>query len=612
MRTISLLFLCFISFSTLVYAQEGDSLKLAEAFNKALSSPDKKEIYLKQALDLRQKRNTKYVDEMYAYLNARYLFYTGDFDKAESTILGQLKADPKSKGKAKLYNILGTIHTMRQDYKIAISWYEKAIESYDQNDDQKGAALVKSNIANIFFSLSDFESAYKNVNAAYKTLKPINDSINLPNITGVLSISEAKTGRYKLASKHAKETLEVSERTSNKNGIALAYLALAEIALSEKKHAEAIVQYQRTDSVASLVNNRNLVHLAHVGMLSNYVSLKDFRSAKTIGEKALEELGSVPNKTTEYVIRKNLSEAYAGINEFQKAYVFRHQADSIYAETSSLKNKEFINELLIRHDTERKESDLKIERKENLIKQAKLTQQGWILFALALVLLIAILVFIGYRNVQRNKLSRLKTEQENELMRALIDGEEKERERVANELHDGLASDLTGIKMILSQSEEKLPEGVLSALSRVHEQTRRISHNLSPLNLEKLGLVSALKNFTKENSNKATQIQFYSSKERIDVEPIEHAVLIYRISQELIQNALKHAECTQIDVQLIAQEKELTINIEDNGSGFDVASKSTSFGLMNVTKQVGLLKGEISIDSRPQNGTVVFISLPLI
>lgn len=612
MRTIILIILCFINLSTLVYAQEGDSLKLAEAFNKALSSPDKKEVYLKQALDLKQKRNTKYVDEMYAYLNARYLFYTGDFDKAETTILKQLKADSKSKGKAKLYNILGTIHTMRQDYKIAISWYEKAIESYDQNEDQKGAALVESNIANIFFSLSDFESAFKHVNASYKTLKPTNDSINLPNITGVLSISEAKTGRYKLASQHAKETLELSERTNNKNGIALAYLALAEIALSEKKHAEAIVQYLRTDSVASLVNNRNLVHLAHVGMLSNYISLKDFRSAKMIGEKALDELSSVPNKTTEYVIRKNLSEAYAGLNEFQKAYVFRHQADSIYAETSSLKNKEFINELLIRHDTERKESDLKIERKENVIKEAKLTQQGWILFALALVLLIAILVFIGYRNVQRNKLSRLKTEQENELMRALIDGEEKERERVANELHDGLASDLTGIKMILSQSEEKLPEGVLSALSRVHEQTRRISHNLSPLNLEKLGLVSALKNFTQENSTKAVQIQFYSSKDRIEIEPIEHAVLIYRISQELIQNAIKHAECTQIDVQLIAQEKELTINIEDNGRGFDVASKSTSFGLMNVSKQVGLLKGEISIDSRPQNGTVVFISLPLI
>lgn len=606
------IFLCFISFFSFGFAQNADSLKIANAFTKALTSPGEKEAHLKEALEISQRSKSETTKDNYAYLHARYLFFSGQMDEAEKKAIKQLKKHGDvSQKSAKYFNILGTINSMKHDYKKAISWYEKSIAIFDKSEDAKGAALVQCNIANIFFGLSDFESAYKHVRVAYNSIKPFNDSINFPNIAGVLSISEAKTGRYKSASKHAKETLAFSEGANNKNGIALAYLALAEIALSEKKHAEAIVQYQRTDSVSTLVNNRNFAHLAHVGLLSNYISLKDFQRAKAIGEIALEELNSIPNTTTEYTIRKNLSEAYAGLNDFQKAYIFRHQADSIYAETSSLKNKEFINELLIRHDTERKESDLKIERKENLIKQTKLTQQGWILVALSLALLSATLVFIGYRNVQRNKMSRLKTEQENELMRALIDGEEKERERVANELHDGLASDLTGIKLLLSQSEEKLPDGILSALSRVHEQTRRISHNLSPLNLEQLGLVSAIKNFTQENSTAAVPIQFYSSKEHIEIEPIEHAILIYRITQELIQNALKHAECSKINVQLVIQEKELIINVEDNGRGFDLAAQSTSFGLMNINKQVGLLKGEVSIDTRPQKGTVVFISLPL-
>jgi len=611
MRALALLLVCFFGLAFHSTAQESDSLKIAEAFNKALAIPDKKEVYLKEALAVKQARKSTYTDEMYVYLHARYLFLTGQFDAAEVIVSKQLKAHPKSTRKGKLYNIMGTIATMRQDYKTAISWYEKAIQNYELKGEAKGAALVKSNIANIFFSLSDFESAYKYVNQAYTELKPFNDSINMPSILGILSISEAKTGRYKLAAEHAEETMEAAVRFNNKNGIALAQLALAEIALSEKRYEDAIVLYQRTDSVAMLINNVNIVHLAHVGLLSNYARLKDFKNAKIIGEKALEELKFVANKTTEYSIRKNLSEAYAGLNEFEKAYILRRQADSIYTETSSIKNKEYINELLIRHDTQRKESQLKIERNENLIKEAKLTQQSWILLALTLGLLIAILIFIGYRNVQRNKLARLQTEQEKELMRALIDGEEKERERVANELHDGLASDLTGIKMILSQSEEKLPEGVLNALSRVHEQTRRISHNLSPLNLEKLGLVSALKNFCQENSTKATGIQFYSSKESIDIQPIEHAILMYRITQEFIQNALKHADASAIDVQLMVHDSELSIHIEDNGRGFDVASKEASFGLMNVKKHVDLLKGELTIDSRPQKGTVVFISLPL-
>jgi signal transduction histidine kinase len=134
---------------------------------------------------------------------------------------------------------------------------------------------------------------------------------------------------------------------------------------------------------------------------------------------------------------------------------------------------------------------------------------------------------------------------------------------------------------------------------------------LSPLNIEQFGLVNALRNFAQENSNQTTQIQFYSSTDNITIEPIEHATLIYRISQELIQNALKHASCSTIDVQLIAHDKELTINIEDDGVGFDVDAKSSSFGLSNIRRQVELLKGEFTIDSRSQKGTVVFISLPL-
>lgn len=611
MRALTFFVLLLLSSVNTSFAQEKDSLKMAEAFTNALRSPDKKDQYLKEALAVKQLRKSKSTDELYAYLNARYLFFSGQFDASESVVLTHLEANPKSEGKAKFYNILGARSAMDKDLKKAISWYEKAIESFEAKGDKKGSALVKSNVANIFFSLSDFESAYKYMSEAHKGLKQFNDSTNMPIILGILSISEARTGRYKMASKHANETLDLAQRFNIPKGIALGHLACAEVAYSEERYLEAIVYYKRTDSVATLIGSANLIHLAHVGMLTNYISLNDFKSAKEIGEKALGELASVPNKTTEFTIRKKLAKAYAGLNDFEKAYEFKQQADSIYTKTSSLKNKEYINELLIRHDTERKENQLKIERKENGLKEAQLTKQGWILFALALVLLIAILVFIGYRNVQKNKLKYIRAEQEKELMRALIDGEENERQRVANELHDGLASDLTGIKMILSQSEVALPEGVLSALTRVHEETRRISHNMSPLNLEKLGLVSALSNFSQENSSAATRIEFYSSKEHINIEPIEHAVLMYRIAQEFIQNALKHANCSIIDVQLMVHEHELTINIEDNGQGFDVASESSSFGLMNVRKNIELLKGELEIDSRPQKGTVVFISLPL-
>lgn len=613
MHKFFLLLLIVFACSVRAVGQQSDSLKIAEAFTKALTSPEEKDIYLKEALDLKKKRNTKYLNEVYAYWNARYFFYTGQLDEAEKVALEQLKLEAKAGQKAKFHNILGTVNTLRRDYKKAISWYEEAINDYESAGNKKGIALVKINIANIFFGLSDFETAYKYIKDAHTGLKPFKDTVNEVTALGILSISEAKTGRYKDATIHSKKTVELAKRQENNNGLALAYLALGETALSEENYTEAIRFYELTDSVAILARNTNLSHLAHVGMLSTYVSVNDYVQAKRAGEIALEELESsaLTNKTTEYVIRRNLAETYAGVGDFKKAFEFQFWADSIYKVTSSMKNKEYINELLIRHDTQRKESQLKIERNENLIKEERLKQQSWILVALSLVLLIAVLVFVGYRKNQRNKMQRIRAEQENELMRALIDGEEKERERIANELHDGLASDLTGIKMVLSQTPERLPDGVLNALARVHEQTRRISHNLSPLNIEKLGLVSALRNFAQENSTPQTQIHFYATKDEVKIQPVEHAIVMYRVCQELIQNALKHANARTIDVQLMITDEELTINIEDDGQGFDVASKKESFGLMNVQKQVELLNGELSIDSRPQNGTVVFISLSL-
>ncbi len=611
MRKFTLFFFLLLLHSQAVFGQSSDSIRIAKAFTNALTDPQKKADYLKEARLIKQVKKSDYINDVYAYWNARYLVFSGQYDLAEKTVQQRLKQKITPTEAAKFYNILGAISSMRQDYKTSISWYEKATDAFEKSGDKKGRGLVNNNIANIFFSLSDFESAYSYAKEAYRDLEGTNDSTNIPNVLGVLSISEAKIGRYNDATKHANQTLSLSKRYNNLVGESLAHLALGEIAMSKKRPKEAVMHYQKTDSIASSINNGNFVHLAHVGLLSNYAALKDYVNAKLVGEAALEELKFVPNTTTEYIIRKHLSDVYAGLNDFKLAYRFRRESDSIYKLTSSIKNKEFINELLIRHQTSRKESQLKIEQKENLVKEAQLTKQTWFLFALGLMLLLAVLIFFNYRIRQRNKLNTLRSNQDKELMRALIDGEEKERERIANELHDGLASDLTGIQLILGQSKETIPNGVLDALSRVHGQTRRISHNLSPLHLENLGLVRALRTFTTENTTERTKIHFFSSHESIQLQLMEHGIIVYRMAQELIQNALKHAEASSISVQLIQQENLLTIHVEDDGKGFDLTKMESTFGLMNIKKHVALLNGELSIDSQPGNGTVVFISVDI-
>jgi tetratricopeptide (TPR) repeat protein len=182
MRAVLLLSILFICTTQSVFGQKKDSIRIAEAFTKALSDPTNKDTYLKDALQIKNKANNDYIEDVYSYWKARFFFYTGQFDEAEKVANTYLKKHPKAKSKAKFYNILGTVHTMRQDYKKAIASYEDAIDEFDKNDNAKGAALVKSNIANIFFSLSDFESAYKYSSQALKELEPFNDSLNMPKV----------------------------------------------------------------------------------------------------------------------------------------------------------------------------------------------------------------------------------------------------------------------------------------------------------------------------------------------------------------------------------------------------------------------------------------------
>ena len=577
----------------------------------ALADGANKDSHLKKAKTVFEKNRSKKITDIYRYWEARYLLSTGQFGASRKVIDKHIaKYDSLAQECGKFYNLLGSMFSLERDYKSAILYFQKTIAIYEHHDQEKNAAFIKSNVANIFFSLSDYESAYKYLDEAHTTLASDPDSVYFPTIIGLLSVSEVKLKNMKSAKKHALEALSVSENLNHAQAKSLAHYALGEIALEEKKLDAAIIEFTKAQSVAVLAHDANMTHLTNVSLLTALTEKGDFKAARTYGETAFKELSVVPNTTAEYSIRKNLSKAYAGLGDFKNAYYFGRTADSLYKETASIENKEYINNLLIKYETAQKESDLLIEQQKNLTNQIQLRKQGWFMFALTLSLVLAILVFFIARNYQKNKLKTLSILQEKSLMRAVIDGEERERKRLASELHDGLASDLTGIKMMLNQHKD-VSQKVLDALTNAHENTRRISHNMSPLHLEQLGLIGALNAFVQENSSEQMEIRLFALAEHIDLGSPDKNLLAFRMCQEFVQNAQKHSSATETSLQLSINHNDLNITIEDNGKGFNPSETSTSFGLSNAKSQVALLNGEINIDSSLGNGTVILISIPI-
>jgi PAS domain S-box-containing protein len=204
---------------------------------------------------------------------------------------------------------------------------------------------------------------------------------------------------------------------------------------------------------------------------------------------------------------------------------------------------------------------------------------------------------------------------------ALVIGQENERRRLAQELHDGLGQSISAIGLNLNSLEpelkhfnekfKKIYDEVRQSLNQTIDEVRTISRNLTPHILEDFGLPRALEHLF-ETIDKSTTVELSLSLHGDLLSIDKKAALgLYRIIQELLNNALKHAEANHINVHVTRARLELIGIVEDDGHGFDVDVKSQGMGLSNVESRAQLLKGEIHIDSCKKSGTSVSINIPL-
>jgi two-component system, NarL family, sensor histidine kinase DegS len=206
----------------------------------------------------------------------------------------------------------------------------------------------------------------------------------------------------------------------------------------------------------------------------------------------------------------------------------------------------------------------------------------------------------------------------------IIEAQEEERKKLSREIHDGPAQMLANVmmrsdlieKIYKERSGEEAMAEIRSLKTMVRSalyEVRRIIYDLRPMALDDLGLVPTLRKYllTIEEYHKTTKIEFSNSgdEERL---PTKYEVALFRMIQESVQNALKHAEATLIQVKLEILSDHITVVIKDNGKGFDTSQKKMqSFGILGMKERVELLEGEVSIDSRIGSGTLVLIQVPL-
>ena len=210
---------------------------------------------------------------------------------------------------------------------------------------------------------------------------------------------------------------------------------------------------------------------------------------------------------------------------------------------------------------------------------------------------------------------------------ARVQAQEDERRRIAREIHDGLGQMLTAIKFNLEILEDMITAGkdereriddMKNLLDSVMKEAREISYNLMPSVLEDFGLAPALQLLSEQFSNRTNvkvQFQAHGINDRLDP---NLEIGMYRIAQESLNNVSKHAEATEVNVQIIRHSTGIRLVIEDNGKGLATqpslirATGNGGLGLAGMRERVSSFGGALTIDSTPNNGTLIAVEVPLI
>ena len=226
---------------------------------------------------------------------------------------------------------------------------------------------------------------------------------------------------------------------------------------------------------------------------------------------------------------------------------------------------------------------------------------------------------------KEKKLLKRITEQQKQQLEAIINTEERERRRIAIDLHDGIGQLLSSVKINLSVAGEKIMNENIEdsksflnkskeSIDQITNEIRNISYNLLPPSLEQFGLSSAIEEELKKMDTDANQkFSFYSNLVHHKIDS-KAEVILFRSFQEIINNAIKHSKSTEITVQLIEYEDKVILMIEDNGSGFNFTEayqKKDSSGLKNLFSRVALIHGKMKVDSNTHSGTSITIEVPL-
>lgn len=554
------------------------------------------------------------------------VFYSHQADKSKAKMhyenaISLLEKEPQKSNlliKALYHLAYMQVEDKGYDYMVK-TLTEKCIPLSEKLGDIELLAFSYTQLGLTFMSVGQFETAEDYHKKALEQLVKIPSQNTVHLLTYLNLVSNYC---YKPDSKTAKIYLDkaknIIRQYPNSQHYPNYYYQEAMYYTTIQDYDKALISLDKGAKLAKNNHQPKQLHMLYFRMYNVYLMQKDYPKAKLQLEQILNE--NILSK--EAVNRKITYTQLAAVNNVlenhKEAYEWMKKSNFLSDSLQQQKLLEKMHELEILHQTADKKQTiekLEQEKKENKLvaknKNLRITILG---IALGLSLIIAFLIYLTYKNQQKlnNQISishkqdllHIENERKYEATKAVLQGEEQERQRIAQDLHDSMGGMLANIRMSILSLDPNKSTDIYDKIDKAISEMRRISRNLMPETLKNLGLEIAMKELCESMSNKHFSIQFESFNLSENI-PFRIQLALYRITQESLSNVIKYAQASNVIVQISQNENTLTLTIEDDGIGFDKSKIVYGLGLKNIENRARLLNGTVAIISSEGDGTTI-------
>jgi len=513
-----------------------------------------------------------------------------------------------------IYSNKGNVYNYLGQYQYATENYLEGIKLFEEIGFENGIAICSSNIAIVFNDLGKNKKALEYNFIALEIAERTGDLFSLTQCLNNIGTVYFLMEEYDNAYKYVRRCTSINEEKQNEFDIIDNYANLGSIFHKTQKYDSALFYFSKAHDLS--VSNKSLDGLINI----HYMIAQMYYDMGNIDSAAVHYMKSKKyakqTGTIKFIMHSDgmLAKIYEKQGKYKLAY--NSYVESTYMRDSifNAESDERIADMEAKYKTEKREEEIKLLKEKAALQSAQATTSKLIFGSVIIILSLIIgLIAMSYRSYKMSKLAeerKNKRNAEKKVLEAVIDTEYKERKRFAEDLHDSLGVLLSTLRLYVNEiaddntSEERknLIVQSNSLLDDAITNARNISNNIMPAALKNNGLEIAIKSFCdKINSSGNIQIEVesinFNKHYKSTVE-----ITLYHILTEMINNTLKHAEATKVNIFFTERDKKLILSYKDNGKGFDYKSMLNSskkgMGLDSAISRISSIGGISTIESK--------------